>query len=211
MTGPGMYISRTTGGVTRKFRVESVARVGDGGQVLLKQMAPAVGMQSFESIAVPVLPVDGDGMASAAAWLVSAEGPLAGGTISSGEAEDRELLKASMLAAVKAKRDELAMGLAPTAQGPVEINMKSRSNLEMLKDKWEGLLNPLLVTIKFTNARNEDKQISRAQFMAMKKEIADFTDAVHQRKRALDALIKAPGADLSKIDITGGWPAPGTL
>jgi hypothetical protein len=103
------------------------------------------------------------------------------------------------------------MGLAPTSQGPVRLDVKSRTDLALLRDRWDGLVSPLLVTVRYWNAKKEPKDLSLAQYQTLKREVATFIDAVQQRKAALDAQIKAPGADLSKIDVNSGWPAPGTL
>lgn len=117
--------------------------------------------------------------------------------------------RAMMLAAVKAKRNELRSGIAPTTLGPVDIDIYGRDNITRLLARFDGLLAPLLTTVSFRLANNTERTMTASQFRQMNHEIGVFLNAVQARKNALDAAIKAPGADLSKIDVTAGWPAPG--
>lgn len=116
-----------------------------------------------------------------------------------------------LLAAVKAKRNELRSGIAPTSFGPVDIDIYGRDNITRLMARFDGLLAPLLTTVDFRLANNTVRSLTAAQFRQMNHEIGVWLNSVQARKQALDAQIKAPGANLAAIDPNAGWPAPGTL
>lgn len=160
---------------------------------------------------VPTSVMTGDLEENIALYLTSEGQPYAGGVI----VDDEEYLfhahRLALLKKVKAKRNELWLGVAPTQFGPVNIDSESRDNIQGLLDMFKIAeeLGAPIENIEFTMANDEDETFTELQFKQMSLAIGLYVNQVHRKKRDLQALIEAAETteDLLAIDIETGWPA----
>lgn len=206
-----MYIVFADGaGVVHQFRVSDLSIDSDQIFVRLRNIRPGSMSDFQQAIQVPLMPLSTTPLRDVAEWLVSEQGTLAGGII----AEEGELefiaLQMSMLMKLKAMRDSLRDGTAPTPFGLVNTDMVARDNLFavdrllQLASKHGQPLNSVL----FTMADDQDVELTSDEFEQMMLAIGVHGFAVHRRKRELQAEIQAAQtlAQLEAIDLEVGWP-----
>src|SRR5690606_29162502 len=119
--------------------------------------------------------------------------------------------RAHLKALVKAKRNKLWSGKAPTPAGYVDINPDSRVNIvgaiQMAQVLGEDF------AMEWTMADNSDVALDAEGMLQMGMAVAMFINEVQAHKRTLTAALDAVDAEaedrmdlLDAIDINAGWP-----
>ena len=118
-------------------------------------------------------------------------------------------LQASLWAQVKAKRDAVIDGGAPTPFGAVDSYELARSNIAgaaMAALIAKGAAQPY--SINWTLLDNSVVALDADAMMAVSLAVLAHVNAAHDRARDLRATIDAAGdvSALLRIDIASGWP-----
>lgn len=111
--------------------------------------------------------------------------------------------------AVKAKRETVETGTAPTPSGRVQIDEASKVKINGLTTMaMLAQLQAQTFSEDFTLADNSVVTLSGAETIAMGLAVGQFISAIYDNARALREQIDAAtsAADLDAIDTEAGWP-----
>lgn len=208
-----MYIiQQLTPSDARHHKVETVSLSESGIVVQVtttyfgNTAATNVGTAFPQQIQVPAIPLSADYKQSVAEWLVSAEGPYAGGQIVSDADYAFVSVKSELLRKTKAKRDSTRDGGAQTPFGPVDTDINSRLNISG-SVTMAGLLGAEFATA-WRMSDNSLVQLDATQMTQLGMLVGQFVAACQTRKNEIDAAIEACTnlIELEAIDVNAGWP-----
>jgi hypothetical protein len=111
--------------------------------------------------------------------------------------------------AVKAIRDKLENGNAPTPFGAAQCDDRSKLRISGLVQMAQiAAANSQPFAEEYTLADNSVVGLDAAQAVGLGVAVGKHVSAIHARSRALRVLIEAASsqADLDAIDVNAGWP-----